>query len=110
MGHRLAADWMRKHAAESQAVLDTRGWTALYSGRTTYRYELARTAFADPRLAYLVLEADELTASSLRGESLRHVVRESAEWVGDFPSDGPAGARVVVFRWRPNRFALARGN
>ena len=42
------------------AVLDTQGWTGLYSGRETYAYESARVALSDPHLAYLVLEGREI--------------------------------------------------
>lgn len=108
LGHRQAASWVRGHVASDESVLDTRGWTALYSGRTTYRYELAKTAFVDPRLAYLVLEQAELTSDSPRGETLRWLIDKSAEEVGRFPAGKSSAGQVVVYRWRPRHFAQTR--
>lgn len=103
-GHRQAADWLLAHAAPSDRVLDSRGWTALYTGRKTYRYEAAQTAFRDAGLAYVVVEQAEFDAPSRRAETLRLLMAEAAEPVARF---GPAlRHEVVVHRWRPERFAL----
>lgn len=103
-GHRQAAEWLLAHAAPSDGVLDSRGFTALYTGRKTYRYEAAQTAFLDAGLAYVVVEQAELDAHSRRAETLRLLMDEAAEPVARF---GPAlRHEVVVHRWRPDRFAL----
>jgi hypothetical protein len=107
LGHRLAAEWLASEADAPGLVLDTRGWTALYSGRVTYRYEEARTAFADPGLAYVVLERRELEYQSGRSRTLRRLLEAAAEPVAAFPeasADRSGGQTVVVYRWDPCRF------
>ena len=52
IGHRQAGQWLAE-ADEPGTVLDTRGWTALYSGRPTLRYDAAKAAYRLPDLAYV---------------------------------------------------------
>lgn len=105
INHREAAAWLAEHAAEDDVVLDSRGWTALYTGRPTYRYEAAQAAFSHPRLAYVVVEQAELEMASRRGETMRRLVAEAAEPVARFSVPGAKPQRdVVVHRWHPQRF------
>lgn len=77
--HRHAADWLRSSSAADDLVLDQHGWTALSSGRPTYRFDEAETALVDPRLRYVVVERIDLEARSPRGKSLRAVLGSAAE-------------------------------
>ena len=107
LGHRLAAEWLARDAPAPGLVLDTRGWTALYSGRTTYRYADAPAAFGHPRLAYVVLERRELEYDSRRSRTLAHLLDVAAAPVAAFPDpDGAARGQplVVVYRWESQRF------
>lgn len=105
INHREAAAWLAEHAAEDDVVLDSRGWTALYTGRPTYRYEAAQAAFSHPQLAYVVVEQAELEMASRRGETMRRLVAEAAEPVARFSVPGAKPQRdVVVHRWHPQRF------
>src|SRR5262249_53772675 len=101
-GHRQAVDWLEQRDEQAGAVLDTRGWTALYSGRKTYRYEAARTAYRDPQLAYVIVERHELEMPSDRGETMRLLLAQAGEPVARFV-DARAGPEqtVCVFRWLP---------
>jgi hypothetical protein len=72
--HRSAADWLRSQADASALVLDQYGWTALSSGRSTYRFDEAETALTDAQLRYVVVERIDLEARSPRGKSLRAVL------------------------------------
>ena len=106
-GHRSAGEWLALEADAPGTVLDTRGWTGLYSGRPTYRYAAARKAFGDPRLAYVVLEARELDFSSDRSRTLRDLLGAAAEPVASFPglpTGSPRSRSVVVYRWSAERF------
>ena len=107
LGHRMAAQWLARCPASTGVVLDTRGWTGLYSGLTTCRYEHARRAFGDPRLAYVVLEDRELEFPSGRSRTLRFLLGVAAERAAAFA--GPARPQrkrsaVFVYRWYPERF------
>lgn len=102
-GHRQAANWLAEHAVLAQAVLDSRGWTALYTGRKTYRYEAAQAAFSDPALAYVVVEQAEMETASLRGETLRLLMAHAGEPVARFADAGEKHC-VVIHRWHPERF------
>lgn len=106
--HRDAADWLNAHAHAAAAVLDSRGWTALYTGRKTYRYEAAQAAFRDPALAYVVVEQAELNANSRRGETLRLLVAQAGEPAARFTPQGAEKHGVTVWRWYPERFAQWR--
>jgi hypothetical protein len=105
-GHRQAADWLATTVGIDGAVLDTRGWTALYSGRLTYRHEAASTAIANAQLAYIVVDERELVADSLRGRTLRELLTRSAERLVSFTTDPhTTDAGVALYRWHPERFA-----
>ncbi|HEX7448967.1 MAG TPA: glycosyltransferase family 39 protein [Pirellulales bacterium] len=103
--HRQAAEWLQAHAAAGDAVLDSRGWTALYTGCKTYRYEAAQAAFCDRNLAYVVVEQAELESPSRRGETLRALVTEAGEPAVQFSSAQAAKHGVTIWRWHPERFA-----
>jgi len=107
-GHRLAAEWLAVEAEAPGPVLDTRGWTALYSGRPTYRYDNARAAFCHPRLAYVVVERRELERESRRCRSLKRLLEVAARPVAEFPGAERINRRqrpVIVYRWDAGRFA-----
>jgi hypothetical protein len=107
LGHRLAAEWLARGAAAPGWVLDTRGWTGLYSGRMTCRYEDGRAVFCHPQLAYVVLERRELEYESRRSRTLRRLVESAGVPVAGFPAAGDDLGRdrsVRVYRWEPARF------
>lgn len=96
--HRRAAVWLRDAATpRAAAALDTRGWTALYSGRPTYRADAAAEALADPRLAYLVVEQAELDIDSPRGATLRTLTARAGTPLARFAPHGERGPTVVVY-------------
>ena len=100
--HRRAADWLRSPAALPGAVLDQQGWTALFTGRTTYRFDAAPRALADPRLAYVVVERGDVDAPSPRGAALRAVFGTADRAVVAFPADRRRTERdVLIFRRPP---------
>ena len=101
--HRDAARWLSEHAGQSDAVLDSRGWTALYTGRKTYRYEAAQAAFTDPALSYVVVEQAELESLSRRSETLRLLMAQAGEEVVRLAA-GSEKHGVVIHRWRPESF------
>jgi len=104
--HREAARWLETAASPSARVLDTRGWTGLYSGKDTYRYDAARSAWSDPLLEFVVLEQAELDRPSDRSRSLRHMVEQFASPAAVFADGGPSGSTpVVVYRWDAQRLA-----
>jgi hypothetical protein len=111
-GHQRAVEWLATEADDG-AVLDSAGYTALYSGRKTYRYAAAADALRDPELAYLVVERGELTADTQRGATMRELLGQFAEPEAIFaPPEVKAATRtVLLFRWRPWEFAHhVRGN
>jgi hypothetical protein len=104
-GHREAAEWLARHATAQEVVLDSRGWTSLFTGLVTYRYDAAQTAMSDPRLAYVVVEQEELDADSRRGETLRLLAKGAMEPLARFAARGAKEKQqVVVHRWHPDRF------
>jgi 4-amino-4-deoxy-L-arabinose transferase-like glycosyltransferase len=102
--HREAAQWLADHAKTNEAVLDSRGFTALYTGRKTYRYEAAQAAFTDPALTYVVVERQELAAKSRRSETMRFLLARAGEPVARFAAADSEQHGVIVHRWRPERF------
>lgn len=107
LGHRAAGHWLAEQADAVGAVLDTRGWTGLYSGRQTYGYQEARRAFGDLRLAYVVLERQEFGYRSGRSRTLRYLMRTAARPAAEFPHPAqrrPDQRAVVVYRWHADRF------
>jgi hypothetical protein len=104
IGHRQAGQWLAE-AAGPGAVLDTRGWTALYSGRPTLRYDAAKSAYGLPDLAYVVIEQRELELDSARARTLAHLLSGAAERVAMFAAPrGRTQENVLVYRWHPERF------
>jgi hypothetical protein len=103
-GHRQAAEWLTTVAADRGAVLDTRGWTALYTARTTYRFDAAERALADPRLNWLVIEHSEAEIDSPRGGTLRRLVASLGELTQTFypPGHRDASDAVLLYRLRRN--------
>ncbi|HEV3021643.1 MAG TPA: glycosyltransferase family 39 protein [Pirellulales bacterium] len=102
--HREAAQWLTQCADRQNAVLDSRGFTALYTGLKTYRYEAAQAAFTDPALTYVVVEHEELSAESRRSETMRWLLTQAGELVASF-APGSEKHGVVVYRWQPEQFA-----
>jgi hypothetical protein len=104
--HRQAARWLETEASPSARVLDTRGWTGLYSGKDTYRYNAARSAWADPMLEFVVLEKSELERNSDRSRSLKHMIEQFASPAAMFSDGGRSNSSsVVVYRWDAQRLA-----
>ncbi|MEX0713151.1 MAG: hypothetical protein WD278_12420, partial [Pirellulales bacterium] len=109
-GHLQAARWLAAQTRPDDVVLDSRGWTALYTGRTTYRYDAAQAAYSHPRLAYIVVERAELESPSRRGETLRLLMEQAGQPVARFsPPAGRPTQQVLVYRWHPLRFAELKG-
>jgi len=107
-GHRQAARWLAAQSELPGAVLDTRGWTGLYSGRRTVRYSHGESILASSDLAFVVLEANELKPSSRRARTLRTLLAAAAQLTATFPPPGQqtGACRVVeVYRWYPERLA-----
>jgi 4-amino-4-deoxy-L-arabinose transferase-like glycosyltransferase len=109
-GHREAGRWLAANAARGDAVLDTRGWAALVSGRPSYDYWHVRQAFTDSHLAYVVVGDDELRASSRRAATLRAVLAHAARPVAGFPEVlGGTDVGVWVYRYeRPASWEALR--
>ena len=106
-GHRQAAEWLAGQTTAPGMVIDTRGWTGLYSGRTTHPYTDAPAVLLDPRLAYVVVQKEELEFDSRRGRTLRTLLAAAGRRVAEFPEPHrlPSGWQsVVVYRWAPERF------
>ncbi|MGE0610190.1 MAG: hypothetical protein AB7O62_24070 [Pirellulales bacterium] len=104
--HREAAVWLRQQSAEGALVLDSHGFTGLYSGISTKNYQSARRAFASPNLAFVVVEQGELALESPRSKTLRHLLTTSASEAHRFssPTRDPRHD-VIIFEWQPARFA-----
>jgi hypothetical protein len=111
VGHRQASDWLASSQARRGTVLDSVGLTALYTGRTTYRYHAAAAAFSDPNLAYVVIEQSELAAHSQRGATMREMLAQWASPAASFaPDDAKSKDRtVLVYDWQGERFAQYLG-
>jgi hypothetical protein len=105
LGHRQAAAWLAEQANPGDAVLDTRGWSRLYTDLRTYPYDQAKRALRDTRLAYIVLEQPERQFDSRRGQTLRELLAHGGEFVGRFTSGQPNCKTVEIYRWHPQRFA-----
>jgi hypothetical protein len=88
--HRAAGLWLAEHAPAQCAVVDTRGFTALYSGRTTYPYEWGWRALLDRRTAFVVIERHELQHDSTRSRTLRALLETAGELVAEFSPDARA--------------------
>lgn len=103
-GYREAASWLHDRHSTEGIVLDSRGWTGLYSGWSTFSYRDARHALANARLAYVVVTYDELQASSNRAQTLRQLLAQRGRLVARFPlcpQNAPQAESVLVYRWCP---------
>jgi hypothetical protein len=99
-GHYAAGRWIAENTTPSEAVLDTRGWAAFESTRISYDYWHVRQALTDSKLAIVVVGADELSAPSRRGKTLKALLRRSGELVASFPAErGGVSADVLVYRF-----------
>jgi hypothetical protein len=101
--HRAACDWLAAEPARG-TVIDTRGWSRLYSGRKTYQYADGAAAFADPGVSFVVVEPWELQGDSPRSRTLCRLLAAAGQIGAEFA--GPAGESsrgVMVYRWRPER-------
>jgi hypothetical protein len=99
-GHWAAGQWLGEHASDAQTVLDTRGWALFLTGRTEYDYWHVRQALCDPRLAFVIVGAEELSARSRRADTLRAILNLSGERVASFPArQGGRGADVLVYQF-----------
>ncbi len=97
-GHRAAGRWINENARAGDAVLDTRGWASFIADRPSYDYWHVRQALTDAHLAYIVVGADELSAPSRRGTTLRAMLAYAAEPAVAFPEEqGGNGREVQVF-------------
>lgn len=106
-GHRQAADWLAGQSTAPGMVVDTLGWTGLYSGRPTHPYHDAPAVLLDPRLAYVVVQKEELELDSRRGRTLRTLLGAAGRRVAEFPEAqglAPGRQSVVVYRWDTERF------
>jgi hypothetical protein len=99
LGHRQAAEWLAAQEDTGTSVLDTRGFTQLFSGHKTYAFEDAKRALRDPQLAYVVVERRELGYDSRRGRTLRELLSRGAQSVACFALDMPGVEPVEVYRW-----------
>lgn len=101
--HRDAADWLRSDAAQFGVVLDQYGWTALSTGRITYRFDAAEEALTCMMLSHVVVERIDLEAQSPRGESLRAVLGTAESATACFPDvRGRREHDVLVFQRAPD--------
>ena len=101
-GHREAGRWLLREAKADQAVLDTRGWASFVRGGpgSGYDYWHVRQALTDVNLAYVVVGADELGATSRRAETLRAMLAYAGHPVAAFPGrEGGQGDDVQVYRF-----------
>lgn len=107
--HREAAAWLDSSMSRPGAVLDQQGFTALYSGRPTYRFEASAAALADPTLAYVVVERHDLEADTPRGAVLRATLGQAERDVVTFPADHGRRARDVLIFSRPVPHLASQG-
>jgi len=105
--HRYAAAWLASAASRPGAVLDQQGYTALYTGRPTYRFAASEAAFADSRLRYVVVERGDLEADTPRGAALRNVLGPAAAAVAQFAAPRDRRPRDVLVFERPTNAIAA---
>ncbi|MEZ6072318.1 MAG: hypothetical protein R3C10_19180 [Pirellulales bacterium] len=106
--HRQAGRWLADTRHGAGAVLDSRGWTGLYSDRATYAYNDAAFAFADPGLAFVVVERREIESESQRARTLRRLLGVAAEPVASFTTEDVRHQRdVLLYRWHGERLDAA---
>jgi uncharacterized membrane protein (UPF0136 family) len=101
-GHRSAATWLARNARREDRVVDTQGWTGLYSGLATVPYDKSRAELSQPGLRYLVIEDRELSYDSRRSRTIQHLLEQAGTPVAAFPTSptaGPSSASVLVYEW-----------
>jgi len=106
LAYRRAGEWLAETAGVGATILDTRQWTALYSGRTTYGADASVVALADPLLNYVVVERLEIERSSSRAQTLRALIARHAVSLVGFTDSGqispdPEESSVLVYQWNP---------
>lgn len=101
LAHRRAAQWLSTAAAAPGAVLEQHGYTALCTGRTTYRFDSSSQALGDPNLSYVLLERADLEAESPRGEKLRALLGDASRAVAQFADHRSEPERDVLVFARP---------
>jgi uncharacterized Tic20 family protein len=105
--HVAAGRWVAQHAAGKAVMLDSRGWASLYAELPAYDYHGARLAFEDPSLAYVVVEDGELRDAGPRGATLRRLLALAGRKEAEFSTNADPAESVHVYRWHPERLALA---
>ena len=104
-GHRAAAGWIAENARRGDRVVDTQGWTGLYSGLTTVPYEKSRTELTVPGIRYLVIEDRELDYDSRRSRTIKWLLEKAGTQVAEFPvstTGKGTSATVLVYEWNTN--------
>jgi len=100
-GHQAAGRWLLEHAHPADAILDTRGWAAFFSGARAYDPWHIPQALSDASLAYVVIGEDELRATSRRAETLRALLDYTGTPVAAFPERrGSNRVGVWIYRFR----------
>ncbi len=99
-GHWSAGRWLATHTQHDDAILDTRGWAAFLADRPTYGPWHFQQAADDPRLAFVVVEQNELASGSERSQRLHAWLDGRTSLAAAFP-DHPGGSpmHVLVYRW-----------
>jgi 4-amino-4-deoxy-L-arabinose transferase-like glycosyltransferase len=103
-GHWAAGRWLAEHAGPADVVLDTRGWARFISGVPGYDYWHVRQALTHAQLSYVIVDHEELQASSPRAKTLKALLAYAATPVQEFPSfvgDRNVGVRIYRFQ-RPS--------
>ena len=101
-GHRSAATWLARNARRGDRVVDTQGWTGLYSGLATVPYEKSRSELLHPNLRYLVIEDRELSFDSRRSRTIQRLLDQAGTQVASFPAPPTAGRQlpnVLIYEW-----------
>jgi hypothetical protein len=99
-GHWSAGRWLAANAADSDLVLDTRGWARFISDHDGYDYWHVRQALTDSHLRYIIVGLDELEAKSPRAETLNALLTYAATPLLDFPAfpgDTHPAVRLYLF-------------
>ncbi len=104
--YRQAGLWLSRQVNRTDALLDTRGWSELFTGARTYLLANGRQALADSQLQFVVVQRRELLSPSRRGRTLREVLQRAGTLVRVFAApEGRTDRDVLVFAWSPQRFA-----
>jgi hypothetical protein len=99
-GHWSAGRWLAANAAETDLVLDTRGWARFISDHGGYDYWHVRQALTDSHLRYVVVGLDELEAKSPRAATLNALLEYAATPLVDFPAfPGDTHPAVRLYRF-----------